>query len=168
VVSAALNGDTPPADTTLEDFSPAAKERFVRLRRLHARAHSNPVTSLITKVVVTIVGVFLILIGIVMLVGPGQGILAILAGLAVLATEYAWAERLLRRVQARIHEAREKARAMDPKVRRRRIILSTLATVAAVGAVVAYLVVYDWPTIAVSSWNWLQNFSSLVPELPGM
>ena len=69
-----LNGETPPPDTALEDTSPQAEERFVRLRRLHARAHSNPVTSLITKVVVTIVGVFLILIGIVMLIGPGQGI----------------------------------------------------------------------------------------------
>ena len=163
-----MNGETPPPDTAVEDTSPQPEERFVRLRRLHARAHSNPVTSLITKVVVTIVGVFLILIGIVMLIGPGQGILAIIAGLAVLATEYTWAERLLRRVQDRLREARDKARAMDPKVRRRRIFLSTLATVAAVGAVVAYLVVYDWPTIAVSSWNWLQNFSSVVPELPGM
>lgn len=163
-----MNGETPPADATVEDTSPKAEERFVRLRQLHARAHSNPVTSLITKVVVTIVGAFLILIGIVMLIGPGQGILAIIAGLAVLATEYTWAERLLRRVQARLREARDKARAMDPKVRRRRIIASTLVTVAAVVAVVAYLVVYDWPTIAVSSWNWVQDFSGLVPELPGM
>ncbi len=163
-----VSGDSQPDDPTLEDFSPEAKQRFVRLRRWHARAHSNPITSLITKVIVTIVGAVLILAGIVMLIGPGQGILAIIAGLAVLATEYAWAERLLRRAQAKLHEAREKARAMDPRVRRRRIALITLACVAATAAVIGYLVVYDWPNIAVSSWNWVQSFSSLVPELPGM
>ncbi len=43
-----------------------------------------------------------------------------------------------------------------------------LATVALVGAVVWYLAVYDWPSYAVDGWNWVQDISSVVPELPGM
>ena len=47
------------------------------------------------RIAVTVVGFVLLLAGIVMIVTPGPGILLIIAGLAVLATEYVWAERLL-------------------------------------------------------------------------
>jgi uncharacterized protein (TIGR02611 family) len=50
---------------------------------------------------VTLLGGTAVLLGIVMLVLPGPGVLVILAGLALLATEYAWARWLL-------HRAREK------------------------------------------------------------
>lgn len=48
---------------------------------------------------VTIAGVLLLAVGAAMMVLPGPGILLIVAGLAVLATEYAWARRLLKRAQ---------------------------------------------------------------------
>jgi len=44
---------------------------------------------------VTIVGVALLAVGAALMVLPGPGILLIVAGLAVLASEYAWARRLL-------------------------------------------------------------------------
>lgn len=47
------------------------------------------------RIAVTAAGFVLLLAGIVMMVTPGPGILLIIAGLAVLATEYVWAERLL-------------------------------------------------------------------------
>jgi uncharacterized protein (TIGR02611 family) len=47
------------------------------------------------RVAVTTVGFALIAIGLVLLVVPGPGLLAIAAGLAVLATQYAWARRIL-------------------------------------------------------------------------
>jgi uncharacterized protein (TIGR02611 family) len=163
-----VEGEKSVVEESVSESSIPPKERFSRLKRLHARAHSNPVSAIITKVIVTIVGVLIILAGIVMLIGPGQGILAIIAGLAVLSSEYVWAQRLLKRAQAKWDEARDKARAMDPRVRRRRIALVTFATVAVCGAVVAYLVVYDWPAFTVTGWNWVQSISGLVPELPGM
>jgi uncharacterized protein (TIGR02611 family) len=52
-----------------------------------------------------------ILAGIVMLVIPGPGIVTIIAGLAILATEYVWAERLLR--AAKVRAARAKGAAVD-------------------------------------------------------
>jgi uncharacterized protein (TIGR02611 family) len=42
-----------------------------------------------------IIGVILVLLGTLLLVLPGPGIVTIAAGLAVLATEFAWARRLL-------------------------------------------------------------------------
>jgi uncharacterized protein (TIGR02611 family) len=158
-----------PALAEWQDEEPIPDpQRFVRLRRLHERAHANPVSAFITKVVITIIGLLLIAVGIIMLFTPGQGILAVIAGLAVLSLEYVWAQRLLRKAQDRLQEARDRARAMDPTVRRRRLIATTLATVLIGGALVAYLVVYDWPSFAVSGWDWVQGLSSFVPDLPGM
>lgn len=51
-------------------------------------------------VAVTVVGGTVVLTGVAMLVLPGPGILAILAGLALLATEFAWARRWLDRAHA--------------------------------------------------------------------
>jgi hypothetical protein len=41
------------------------------------------------------------MVGIVMLLTPGPGLLTIVAGLAVLSTEYAWARRALSRARER-------------------------------------------------------------------
>ncbi|MGL5808558.1 MAG: PGPGW domain-containing protein [Nocardioides sp.] len=147
---------------------PVESKRFGRLKRWHARARGNRVSAFFVKIVVTIVGLALLALGFIMLFTPGQGILAIVAGLAVLATEYEWAKRLVRRAKAELNQAREKARAVDPAVRRRRIVVTTLLTVLVAGGLTAYLVVFDWPDFAVAGWNWVQSFTDLVPELPGM
>jgi uncharacterized protein (TIGR02611 family) len=106
--------------------------------------------------------------GLVMMVTPGPGVLGIVLGLAILATEYAWAERWLVKAREKAHEARLKAEAMDPKVRRRRLVLSGLMFVAVAGGVVLYVALYDWPGFALDSWDWLQDMAGWVPELPGM
>lgn len=45
------------------------------------------------------------LAGVVMLVIPGPGLVTIAAGLAIWATEYVWAKRLLQHVRERIQKA---------------------------------------------------------------
>lgn len=57
------------------------------------------------KIVVLVVGVTLGLLGVVMLVTPGPGLVVILLGLAVLATEFLWARRLLDRVKRHARDA---------------------------------------------------------------
>ncbi|MEW6153892.1 MAG: PGPGW domain-containing protein [Actinomycetota bacterium] len=61
------------------------------------------------RVAVFVVGVVLLVAGVVMLVLPGPGLLAIIAGLAVLATEFAWAEHLLDRAKDQASKAKDKA-----------------------------------------------------------
>jgi uncharacterized protein (TIGR02611 family) len=56
------------------------------------------------RIVVFVVGVALLVLGVVMLVVPGPGLLVIIAGLAVLATEFAWAAMALEK--AREHAAK--------------------------------------------------------------
>ena len=67
----------------------------------------------VRKATVTVVGGALVLAGVALLFLPGPGLLVIIAGLAVLATEFAWARRLLAL-------ARERARQVNDRVRRRR------------------------------------------------
>lgn len=62
------------------------------------------------RIGVTVLGFGLLIGGIVMLVIPGPGILVIIAGLAVLATEYAWARRALDETKRRAREARKRLR----------------------------------------------------------
>ncbi|WP_185996263.1 PGPGW domain-containing protein [Nocardioides campestrisoli] len=137
-------------------------------RRWHARAHANPVTGLITKVVVTFVGCLVIVAGLVMMVAPGPGIVAILVGFGILSTEWAWADRWVDRMRAYAHETAEKARQMDPAVRRRRIAMAAGAALLAALLVWAYLAFFGWPSLAVDGWDWVQDISPFVPDLPGM
>jgi uncharacterized protein (TIGR02611 family) len=51
------------------------------------------------KLVVFVIGGTVLLLGVIMLITPGQGILTIVAGLAILATEFVWARVLLNRVK---------------------------------------------------------------------
>jgi uncharacterized protein (TIGR02611 family) len=65
------------------------------------------------RIAVTVVGGVLLLAGLAFLVLPGPGFVLIIAGLAILASEYVWAQRAL-------NFAKDKARQAKDKVRRRR------------------------------------------------
>lgn len=146
----------------------AEADRNRRGGRLHGRLHANPALSLTTKLVVTTLGTLVLVAGLVMMVTPGPGIVGIVLGLAILATEYDWADRWLVKAREKAHQARLKAAAMDPKVRRRRLLLGALALVACVGALVGYVAAYDWPRFAIRGWDWVQGLAGWIPELPGM
>jgi uncharacterized protein (TIGR02611 family) len=51
------------------------------------------------RLVVAVVGLTVLLIGLVMIVLPGPAVLVIPIGLAILATEFVWARRLLSRMR---------------------------------------------------------------------
>jgi hypothetical protein len=59
------------------------------------------------RIAVTIAGFVVLLAGAAMLVLPGPGIVVILLGLAILATEYVWAERLLRKARDKFEVAKD-------------------------------------------------------------
>jgi uncharacterized protein (TIGR02611 family) len=54
--------------------------------------------KVVRRVIVSVVGATVLLIGIALLVLPGPAFVVIPIGLAILATEYAWARRWLRKV----------------------------------------------------------------------
>ena len=62
------------------------------------------------RVAITIVGFVLVLGGIALLPLPGPGMLVIIAGLAVLGTEYMWARRMLDAAKSRAKQAADRVR----------------------------------------------------------
>ncbi len=84
--------------TAEEPFLGPEVERAARMTLRHAR-----------RLVVLTIGSTIILIGVVMLVTPGPGFLVAAAGLAILATEFVWARRLLRRCRLGAHELTRRA-----------------------------------------------------------
>lgn len=83
------------------------------------------------RIAVTVVGFVVLLAGLVMMVTPGPGIVVILIGLAILATEWAWAERALDRAKQTGSGALRIATASPL-----RIVLSVAATLAGIAAAV--------------------------------
>jgi uncharacterized protein (TIGR02611 family) len=59
------------------------------------------------RVGITIAGFAVLLAGLAMLVLPGPGIVVIIAGLAILATEYVWAQRLLKIAKEKANQAKD-------------------------------------------------------------
>jgi uncharacterized protein (TIGR02611 family) len=61
------------------------------------------------RATVFVVGVALLVVGLIMFVTPGPGIVLVVAGLAVLATEFAWAEHLLDKAKEKAAQAGQSA-----------------------------------------------------------
>ncbi|MDX6739194.1 PGPGW domain-containing protein [Actinocorallia sp. A-T 12471] len=98
---------------------------------------SNPLLYTTWRVGVFTVGVAVLLAGVLMMVLPGPGILAIVVGFAILATEFVWAQRALSKAKAAAERAKEKA--LDPRARRRNLTLAVLCGLIAAAVLIAYL-----------------------------
>jgi tellurite resistance protein TerC len=72
--------------------------------------------KVVKRVIATVIGATVLLIGIALIVLPGPAFVVIPAGLAILATEYAWARRWLKkvgRVASDVVSGRERAAIRD-------------------------------------------------------
>ncbi|MFJ2116276.1 MULTISPECIES: TIGR02611 family protein [unclassified Streptomyces] len=99
------------------------------------------------QVGVFVVGLAVVIGGVIMLPLPGPGWLVIFGGMAIWATEFVWAQLVLRWTRRKVTEATRKA--LDPKVRRRNIILTTVGLV-----IVAVLAgIYLWKFGLVMPWK---------------
>ncbi|XRQ14213.1 TIGR02611 family protein [Actinomadura welshii] len=111
-----------------------------RRHRFRERIRRNPLLNTAWRAGVFATGSAVLIGGLIMMVTPGPGLVGIVVGLAILATEFAWAQRALHRAKAAADRAKEQA--FDPRRRRRNLILGTTATLLAAAALGAYLAVY--------------------------
>jgi uncharacterized protein (TIGR02611 family) len=121
-----------------------AQDRLDRLReragRFREMVRSHALLNTTWRLGVFTVGVSVLIAGLIMMVTPGPGWAAIFVGLAILATEFAWAERVL--TSAKRAAERAKNKALDPRVRRRNMIIAVALGVLGAAAIIAYLSVY--------------------------
>lgn len=96
---------------------------------------------------VFLVGLAIVGTGVVLLPLPGPGWVVIFAGMAVWATEFVWAQLVLRWAKHKVTEAAHKA--LDPKVRRRNVTLTAVGLVI-IGALLGY---YVWRFGFVMPWK---------------
>jgi uncharacterized protein (TIGR02611 family) len=68
------------------------------------RIKAHPALGPIYRIAVAVVGVAVVALGIFLLPFPGPGWLVIFLGLGILATEFAWAERLLNYARGKVHQ----------------------------------------------------------------
>ena len=91
---------------------------------------------------VFVVGLAVVVAGVILLPLPGPGWLVIFAGMAIWATEFAWAQLVLRWTRRKVTEAAR--RAMDPRARRRNIALTSAGAAVCAALLSAYLVTYGF------------------------
>lgn len=125
-------------ETKSEQALGSRAPQFIRARRM---------LHLSWQVGVFVVGLAVVVVGVIMLPLPGPGWLVIFGGMAIWATEFVWAQLVLRWTKRKVTEATQ--RALDPKVRRRNIILTAVGL-----AIIAVLVgVYVWKFGFEMPWN---------------
>lgn len=130
------NGDAEVAENEAPLGSRAPE--FVKARRM---------LHLSWQVAVFIIGLAVVVAGVIMLPLPGPGWVVIFGGMAIWATEFVWAQLVLRWTKRKVTEATQ--RALDPKVRRRNIILTSIGLV-----IVTVLVgIYVWKFGFEMPWN---------------
>jgi uncharacterized protein (TIGR02611 family) len=71
---------------------------------------SNPYGSLIWRIFIGVVGGLVTVLGAVFLFAPGPGLLVLLAGLGILATEFAWASSAIRKTKSIAQATSERLR----------------------------------------------------------
>ncbi|MFF8969394.1 TIGR02611 family protein [Streptomyces sp. NPDC014995] len=117
----AMAADDQETDEVTEEHGQGLGSRapeFIKARRI---------LHLSWQVGIFIIGLAVVVAGIIMLPLPGPGWIVIFGGMAIWATEFVWAQIVLGWTKRKVTEAAQ--RALDPKVRRRNIILTSVGLV---------------------------------------
>ena len=117
------------------------------LRKLQERKKRHEEAGILRRIGVVVTGVLLVLVGIV-LSGPGvpgPGILVILFGLSFLALEFDRAERILEKAIVWADNTAQRAENASPRQK----AITAVVGVIALGAFVAWAILYDIPLVPV-------------------
>lgn len=128
------------AEDLVEGFEETVDKVLPPHVRARAWARRRRSTHVVWQAGVLLLGFGLIAAGLAMLVLPGPGWATIILGFIVLATEYAWARRVLDPVRRWAKKAADAA--LDPRVRRRNLVIAGSLLVAGVGLAAWYVAAF--------------------------
>ena len=97
------------------------------IKRFRAKAKTTAAGELAWRIGVALLGGSITVLGAIFLITPGPGWLVIFAGLGILASEFAWAERAL--IKTKMVALQAAQRALPPGKRRLYLSLALLALV---------------------------------------
>lgn len=115
-----------PTDPSEEDLARARRigqPIAAFMRRWRGRIAERPWLNAVYKVLITVIGVAVVIIGLILVPLPGPGWLIVFVGLTVLGSEYHWARRLLSWLRMQLSKfwtwwKARRARRAEEKVRR--------------------------------------------------
>jgi tellurite resistance protein TerC len=87
--------------------------------KLFSRIWNIENIKVVRRVIVSVIGATILLIGVALLVLPGPAFIVIPVGLAILATEYAWARhwlRKVRRIASNVVSGRDRTAPRDSRI----------------------------------------------------
>lgn len=113
------------------------------IERVRARKERHRERSRIVRVAFAIAGFVVLLAGVIMLFTPGPGWAAIVFALAILALEFAWAERALERVIDQMERASDQVTKGSPV---RRAVVIGIGVLAAAGFI-TLVILWDIPLV---------------------
>lgn len=99
------------AEEIVEEVEDAMEAVLPPHLRMRAWARRRPVTNVVWRASVLVIGIVLVLAGVAMLVFPGPGWVTIFLGLAVLSSEFAWAHSAYQPLKRLFDWAMERAKA---------------------------------------------------------
>ena len=120
-----------------------AEPKLVRKLREHQEAHRE--RGRFYRAAVVVAGILILLTGIAMLALPGPAFVVIPIGLAILALEFTWAERLLETALEKAADAQDKAADASPLQK----ALGLAGTVLAIAAFAFAAITWDIPVLPV-------------------
>jgi uncharacterized protein (TIGR02611 family) len=132
----------PEEDVEVAGRHPAADDDLSGFQRFREFVRRSRVLNTTWQIGVFTVGATVLAAGLVMMITPGPGWLAIFVGFAILATEFAWARRALQHARTAAQKAKDKA--LDPRTRRRNQIIAVVLGLLAGAAVTAYLIAFGF------------------------
>lgn len=89
---------TRPRPEPVHPVAPGKRRQRIRAARWQRFINSLPLPVFIRKAVVLSIGVVIVVVGLIMVPLPGPGWLVVFGGLAILATEFTWAQLLKRKM----------------------------------------------------------------------
>ncbi|GAB3427644.1 TIGR02611 family protein [Flindersiella endophytica] len=126
-----------------------------RLRAFRSRVRRHRSLDLTWRAGIFVLGTLIVIAGLIMFITPGPGWLALILGLAILATEFSWAERALH--WARVKAAQAAHKALDPRTRNRNLLIAAAVVVVVAGCSVLWVSAYGLPAPVARMWNWMRG-----------
>jgi uncharacterized protein (TIGR02611 family) len=108
------------------------------IKRFRAHVKSSRSGSLVWRILVGVIGGLVTVLGAIALVAPGPGWLIIFAGLGILASEFAWADKALIKTKMLAIKTAQRALPADTRKSVIYLIVAVVVIAIAVGAGISY------------------------------
>jgi len=149
-----VSTDDAPSREAATPARASRDEERSRYREFRDGIAARPGADRIYRIVVGVVGTIVLLLGIVAIPYPGPGWLIVFAGLGILASEFAWAKKVLRWVRVRYDAFMEWFGRQNLVVKGIGLLFTVAVVLATLWLLGALELVAGWVGL---DWAWLQS-----------